>query len=51
MITSMLKRYTDIEIQDYAAILHLKDDFKVSEKLIAEADWMANKTLKELNLR
>lgn len=51
MITRMLKRYTDIEIQDYAAVLHLKDDFKISEKLICEDDWMANKTLKDLNLR
>lgn len=51
MINRMLKRYTDIEIQDYAAILHLKDDFKISEKLIGEDDWMANKTLKALNLR
>ncbi len=51
MINRMLKRYTDIEVQDYAAILHLKDDFKISEKLISEDDWMANKTLKDLNLR
>lgn len=51
MINGMLKRYTDIEIQDYAAILHLKDDFKISEKLIGEHDWMANKTLSALNLR
>ncbi len=51
LINKMLTRYTDIEIQDYAAILHLKDDFKISEKLISDADWMANKTLKDLNLR
>ena len=51
IINSMLKRYTDLEIQDYAAILHLKDDFKISEKLISERDWMAGKTLKQLNLR
>ncbi|MEO8772759.1 MAG: TrkA C-terminal domain-containing protein [Gelidibacter sp.] len=51
MINSMLKRYTDIEIQDYAAILHLKDDFKISEKLIGEENWMARKSLKDLKLR
>lgn len=51
MIYKMLKRYTDLEIQDFAAILHLKDDFKISEKLIGEKDWMANKSLRDLNLR
>jgi len=47
----MLKRYTDLKVQDFAAVLHLKDNFKVSERRIEEVDWMANKTLKELSLR
>lgn len=51
LIVRMLRRYTDMEIQDFAAVLHLKDDFKVSEKLIGNADWMAHKSLKDLNLR
>ena len=51
MIDRMLKKYTDLEIQDYAAVLHLKDDYKISEKRIDEDDWLANKTLKELELR
>ncbi|HUH28903.1 TrkA C-terminal domain-containing protein [Gelidibacter sp.] len=51
VINRMLKRYTDIDIQDFAAILHLKDDFKISEKLILEKDWMANKAIRDLNLR
>lgn len=51
MINRMLQRYTDLEITDFAAILHLKDDFKISEKRIASDDWMANQTLKELSLR
>lgn len=51
VINKLLKRYTDIEVQDFAAILHLKDDFKISEKLIDKEDWMANKNLKDLNLR
>lgn len=50
LINRMLKRYTDMQIQDFAAILHLKDDFKISEKLIDEEDWLANKTLIDLNL-
>ncbi|MBK5212788.1 MAG: TrkA C-terminal domain-containing protein [Flavobacteriaceae bacterium] len=51
LINRMLKKYTDLEVQDYAAVLHLKDDYKISEKKVGEEDWMANKTLQELDLR
>ncbi|SDE49141.1 TrkA-C domain-containing protein [Pricia antarctica] len=51
IINRMLVRYTDLEVKDFAAILHLKDDFKISEKRIAPDDWMANRTLLQLNLR
>ncbi len=51
IINRMLLRYTDLEVKDFAAILHLKDDFKISEKRIAPDDWMANRTLLQLNLR
>ncbi len=51
IIDRMLKKYTDLEIQDYAAVLHLKDDYRISEKKIEEDDWLANKTLLELDLR
>ncbi|QAA82044.1 potassium transporter TrkA [Aequorivita sp. H23M31] len=51
IISRMLKKYANLDVLDYAAVLHLKDDYKVSEKRISEDDWMANKTLRELNLR
>lgn len=51
IINKMLKKYTDLEVQDYAAVLHLKDNYRVSEKKVAEDNWMANKTLKDLDLR
>jgi len=51
LINRMLKRYTDLDIQDYASVLHLKDDYKISEKRINPGDWMCNQTLKQLNLR
>ena len=51
MINRMLRKYTDLDIQDYAEVLHLKDDYRISEKTIGKEDWMANKTLRELNLR
>ncbi|WGF93393.1 cation:proton antiporter regulatory subunit [Aequorivita marisscotiae] len=51
IINRMLKKYTDLDILDYAAVLHLKDDYKISERKVAEDSWMANKTLMELDLR
>lgn len=50
LINRMLHRYTDIEVQDYAAVLHLKDEFSVSEKKIGSDDWLCHKKLKDLNL-
>lgn len=51
IINRMLKKYTDIDVQDYAAVLHLKDNYRVSEKKVGEDNWMANKTLRDLDLR
>ena len=51
MINKMLKKYTHLEVQDYAAVLHLKDDYRISEKKVAKDNWIANKTLRELSLR
>lgn len=51
MISRMLKKYANLDVLDYEAVLHLKDDYKISEKKISGDDWMAHKTLRELNLR
>lgn len=51
IIRKILRKYTDLEVQDYAAVLHMKDDYRISEKKIAEDNWIANKTLKQLGLR
>lgn len=51
VINKMLKRYTDINVQDYAAVLHLHDHYHVSELRVEKDSWLANKTLIELELR
>jgi len=51
VIDRMLKKYTDLDIFDYAAVLHLKDDFKVIEANVDSDGWMCHRTLQELNLR
>jgi len=45
-----LRRLTDIEVRDYAALLHLARDFAVSELAVRDGDWLAGKRLRELQL-
>lgn len=45
-----LQRWTDLEIRDYAALLHLAGDYHVTEILIGEDDWLAGKQLQQINL-
>lgn len=51
IITRLLKKYTDLEVQDYAAVLHLKDSFKIVKATVDNNGWMCNRTLQELDLR
>lgn len=45
-----LRRFTDIEVRDYAALLQIAGDYAVMELLVEESDWLAEKSLKELRL-
>jgi Trk K+ transport system NAD-binding subunit len=47
----MLRKYTDRDVNDYAAVLHLTDNFKIIEAAVDHDGWMCQRTLQELNLR
>lgn len=51
VIGRALKKYTNIDVKDYASILHLADDYKISELRVDEESWLANKSLIDLDLR
>jgi len=51
IIDKALTKYTDIDVKDYAAILHLSGEYQISELKVREDSWLANKTLQELELR
>ena len=51
MIEHMLSRYTRLEVKDYAALLHLAGEYKVSEMHVDPQSWLANQTLANLKLR
>lgn len=46
-----LKRYTSLEVRDYAALLHVSGEYSISELYVEDDDWMAGKTLVDLRLR
>lgn len=50
-ITSMLHRFTNLEVRDYAALLQLSAGFGVIELEVNEGHWTAGKPLQDLELR
>ena len=51
LIERALSRYTNLEVRDYANLLHLAGEYKVSEMHVDAEDWLANRNLRELKLR
>jgi hypothetical protein len=49
-VTWALKRWTKLDVRDYARVLHLAGDFGIIEMAVEQDDWLAEKTLAELNL-
>lgn len=50
VINRALKHYTRLDVKDYYSLLHLSDDYRVSELRVEEQAWLANKDLSELEL-
>jgi hypothetical protein len=49
-IEYLLARYTDIEVRDYAGLLHLTGNYVVGEMTVREDDWLAGRKLMEMRL-
>ncbi len=50
LIEWALKRWTDLEVRDYASLLHLTDEYVVSELYVRPDDWLAGRSLQQLAL-
>jgi K+/H+ antiporter YhaU regulatory subunit KhtT len=50
-IDAALQRWTDLDVRDYADLLRLSGDFAVAELVVEPGDWLADRTLSELQLR
>lgn len=51
LISRILRRYTDLPTRDLDGLLDLYGTYAVSELAIEEGDWLARRTLRELDLR
>jgi len=51
VIAKVLNRWTDLDARDYGALLHLSDQYAVGEIAVRDGDWLAERTLDELDLR
>ncbi|HVE46506.1 MAG TPA: TrkA C-terminal domain-containing protein [Acidimicrobiales bacterium] len=46
-----LARFTDLDVRDYAALLHIYGEYEVKEMLATPDSWITGRTLGELRLR
>lgn len=50
LINKALKKYTDLDVRDYYSLLHLEENYRVSEVKVHKDDWLSGKALRELQL-
>lgn len=50
IIERLLRRLTDLEVRDYAALLHLRGQWRVAQLPVAEDDWITCRPLGQLRL-
>lgn len=51
LISKFLKRYTRLNVKDYANLLRLAGEYQITELHVEQSDWIANKPLAKLKLR
>lgn len=50
VITRALKKYTHLDVRDYANVLHIAGDYGLGELYVEEGDWLAGQALTDLRL-
>ncbi|MFC5382629.1 TrkA C-terminal domain-containing protein [Aquipuribacter nitratireducens] len=50
LIRRVLRRWTDLEVRDYTALLHLRGPWRISRVRVGEGDRLASRPLDELGL-
>lgn len=50
IVSRSLKRYTEINVRDYAKLLHLSGDYQITELEVRKKDWLCDNELQKLDL-
>ncbi len=50
IIAWCLKRFTDLDVRDYVALLELSRGYAITEMMVERGDWLTDKTLASLRL-
>jgi hypothetical protein len=50
VIESLLRRFTDLDVQDYVRLLHISDDYSITEIGIQRDDWLRGRRVGALPL-
>ncbi|MDP8214297.1 MAG: TrkA C-terminal domain-containing protein [Candidatus Euphemobacter frigidus] len=50
LVNHLLKRYTKLEVRDYASCLHIAGEYRVVELQVEPQDWLADRSLEEVRL-
>ncbi len=51
LATAGLRRWTDLDVHDYAALLHVGGEYLVTELQVESDNWLAGRDLRSLSLR
>jgi len=50
IIARALRRFTDLDVRDYVALLELAHGYAITEMMVESGDWLENKSLTKLRL-
>ena len=51
IIDRLLRRYTELDVTDYASLLRLTGNYRLAELKVADDDWLDGRTLADTSLR
>lgn len=51
IVSKLLNRYTELNVRDYASLMHLTEDYRLVELLLEDDDWLISRTIEETKLR
>lgn len=51
VVSSLLDRYTELQVRDYASLMHLTDEYRLVDMLLASDDWLVGRKLGDTRLR